>query len=72
MQNFNLTEMQAYLAMFVFLDKLYTRTKSDDLAGFLGSMQINKFDNRPMDSAYWTDWLKSIQQVIQNSDEGKN
>jgi hypothetical protein len=32
---YNLTEKQAYTAMFNFLDALYSRTNSDDLAGFL-------------------------------------
>ena len=64
MEKILLTEKQAYLAMFRFLDGLQKRTNSDDLACILGSMDINAFDSKPMDPALWNDWIDAIKQII--------
>ena len=54
-----ITIKQAYLAMYHFLDALYERTNSDDLAGFLGGFQLLK-DGMPADPAAWGDWLQAV------------
>lgn len=60
MDNELLTIEEAYRAMFIYLEKLYSLTNSDDLGGFLGSMTLLS-DGRPMDPAVWQDWLQSVQ-----------
>ncbi len=63
--NLNLTEKQAYMAMFFYLEELYMKTKSDDLGGFLGSMVLLK-DGKPVDSAVWEDWKKAVEKAKKN------
>lgn len=58
----NLTEKEAYLAMFYYLEHLYDMTKSDDLAGFLGGMSLLD-DGSPADPAAWDDWLQAAQKA---------
>lgn len=58
-----LSEKEAYLAMLYFLEELQQRTNSDDIAGFLGGMQLNKYDDQPMDPAHRSDWLKAVEKV---------
>jgi hypothetical protein len=58
-----LTEEQAYLAMYYFLDTLQKRTHSDELSEFLGSIRLNQDDNKPMDSAMWEDWKDAIRKT---------
>ena len=58
-----LTQKQAYVAMYYFLHDLQLRTHSDDLASFLGDIQINKSDGEPMDPAMWQDWLQAVKKV---------
>ena len=36
----SLTDLEAYKAMFCFLEKYYNQTGSDDVGSLLGSMQI--------------------------------
>lgn len=62
MEKDKLTEKEAYLAMLAFLENLYALTKSDDLAGFLGGMQLMD-DGTTMDSAAWKDWEQAVQKV---------
>ena len=64
MSDILLNDKQAYLAMYYFLAELQLRTHSDDLASFLGDLQINGFDNKPMDPAMWEDWLEAVQKVM--------
>lgn len=59
-----LTIREAYLAMIAYLDNLYNMTKSDDLGGFLGDMQIAR-DGTTMDPAAWYDWLDAVNKVKQ-------
>lgn len=63
--NETLTVEQGYLAMYYFLDALQKRTNSDDLAEFLGSMQLSQNDNMPIDSAVWGDWKEAIEKTKQ-------
>lgn len=67
MQNDLLNPNEAYKAMIYFLEDVLSRFKSDDLAVLLGSMDINKFDNKPMDPALWNDWLKAVKKLKQTS-----
>lgn len=57
-----LTLKQAYLAMFIFLDKEYERVPSDELGGLLGSLQLT-VDGMPMDPGAWEDWLDAVQKL---------
>jgi len=59
MKNELLTVEEAYKAMYLYLEKLYYLTNSDDLGGFLGSMTLLP-DGRPMDPVVWQDWLESV------------
>lgn len=60
----NLTEKEAYAAMYVFLVKLYERTQSDDLGGLLGDMSTTG-DGETADPAAWHEWLQCVAQVKQ-------
>ena len=64
MEELLISKMQAYLAMISFLEELQIRTNSDDLAVYLGGMDINSFDNKPMDPAMWNDWERAISKVL--------
>ncbi len=58
-----LTVIEAYEAMFIFLENLYFLTKDDSIGGLLGSMQLLN-DGKPVDPAYWSDWEKAIEKVL--------
>jgi len=58
----NLSEKDAYLAMFAFLENEYEMTKSDDVGAMLGSMSFLK-DGNTADPAAWNDWLEAIKKV---------
>ncbi|HEY9262181.1 hypothetical protein [Chitinophaga sp.] len=58
-----LTNQQAYTAMCIFLDALYERTKSADLAGFLGGFQLLA-DGTSADPAAWQDWMIAVNKVL--------
>ena len=66
MNHKNLTIKEAYKAMYFFLENLYKRTKSEDLAEFLGSMSLLK-DKLPADPAMWNDWLQAIKKAQKKS-----
>ena len=59
----NLTEIQAFKAMIIFLDDYYDRTQSDEIGAILGGLQIVG-DGMPADPAAWDDWLKCVRQVL--------
>lgn len=58
-----LTEKDAYLAMFSFLEDYYNRTKSDEIGSMLSGMCLMN-DGRPMDGAYWDEWKQSVQKSL--------
>jgi hypothetical protein len=58
-----LTEQQAYLAMFRFLESIYEATRSDDIGGLLGSMSLLA-DGRPADSALRVDWATAVRAAL--------
>lgn len=55
----NLSEHEAYSAMFAFLENRYRLTESDDLGALLGSMSLLP-GGGTADPAIWEDWLKAI------------
>jgi hypothetical protein len=58
-----LTEKEAYLAMFSFLDDYYQRTKLDEIGSLLSGMCLMN-DGMPMDVAYWDEWEESVQKSL--------
>ena len=54
-----LSEKEAYAAMFAFLEDRYEVTKSDDLGGLLGSMSFLP-SGKTADPAIWEDWCKAV------------
>ncbi|MCP3703209.1 MAG: hypothetical protein GY954_09815 [Alteromonas sp.] len=63
MNEYHLTEKQAFLAMYAFLDDYYQQTGSDDIGGLLGSMSLLE-DGGPADPAVTKEWHEAIQQVL--------
>jgi hypothetical protein len=57
-----LTESQAYLAMFAFLRDHYSRTGSDDLGALLGDLLLLS-DGSPSDPAVKSDWAKAVSEA---------
>ncbi|MEH2237383.1 hypothetical protein [Nostoc sp.] len=60
----NLTEKEAYAAMYAYLVSVYDRTQSDDLGGLLGDMSTLG-DGETADPAVWHEWLGCVNQVKQ-------
>ncbi|MBK7727783.1 MAG: hypothetical protein IPJ33_04565 [Gammaproteobacteria bacterium] len=58
----NLSEHEAYAAMFAFLEGRYRLTKSDDLGALLGSMSLLP-GGGTADPAIWDDWLNVIKEA---------
>jgi hypothetical protein len=58
-----LTQKEAYLAMFSFLEDYYSRTKSDEIGSMLSGMCLMT-DGKPMDGAYWNEWEQSVQKSL--------
>jgi hypothetical protein len=55
----DLTEKEAYLAMFAFLEGHYMRTQSGDVGALLGSLALLP-DGGPADSAVSNDWAMAL------------
>ncbi|MDB5311433.1 MAG: hypothetical protein JWO38_5635 [Gemmataceae bacterium] len=53
---------QAYLAMYSFLEELYTKYEFDQFGSILGGMSLLA-DGSPADQAVWADWLKAVERV---------
>lgn len=64
----HLTEEEAYLAMFKFLENYYFLTKTDDVGALLGIMNFME-DGKPVDIALWDDWLECIEEVKKQEDK---
>jgi hypothetical protein len=62
-----LTIMEAYKAMYYYLENLYNLTKSEDLADFLSNMMLLE-DESTADPAYWDDWLNAIKKLKDGKD----
>ena len=63
-----LTELQAFNAMRLFLEKQYEMTDSDDIASLLSGMQFLP-DDTTVDPAIWLDWEKAISKVLKEPEE---
>jgi hypothetical protein len=56
------TDKEAFLAMFAFLEDYYARTKSADVGALLGSISLVP-DGGTADPALWQDWEKALQKA---------
>ena len=54
--------LDAFKAMYCFLNKYYTRTSSDDIGSLLGDLNLSE-DNKPMDPAAWEEWIDCINKI---------
>jgi len=54
-----LSEREAYLAMFAFLEGHWMRTKSEEVAGLLGSLSLLP-DGQPADAGVWGEWRRAV------------
>jgi hypothetical protein len=63
-----LTEHEAYSAMTRFLEIFYGETRSDDVGGLLGEMEMLS-DGSSRDPAAWSSWLDCVRDVIARRDE---
>jgi hypothetical protein len=63
--NVQLTTMEAYAAMYAYLEIFYARTKSDDVGGLLGSMSLLA-DGSTADPAILKEWAECIRRVKNN------
>ena len=70
MNNSTLTEKQAFLAMYSFLDEYYQLTKADDVGSLLGSLSLLE-DGGTADPAIKADWLKAIEKVLKGEVNAK-
>lgn len=61
-----LTEKEAYLAMFYYLEHLYDLTGSDYLGGLLGSMMLLE-ENVTADPALWKNWQNAVEKALEGS-----
>jgi hypothetical protein len=59
----NLTEKEAFAAMFYYLDSYYDRTKSDEIGSILGDLTLLA-DGMPADPAAWEDWNDAVKKAI--------
>lgn len=60
-----LTEEQAYLAMYAFLEAEYQLTSSDEIAGLLGGMSLLP-DGSPADPAVKDQWDEAVSRVLRS------
>lgn len=62
----NLSEQEAYAAMFAFLEHRYRLTESDELGALLGSMSFLP-GGGTADPVIWEDWLNAIREARSNA-----
>ena len=62
-----MSDKQAYAATFHFLERLYLRTKSDDLGGLLGGMSMLQ-DGSPADPAVSNDWREAVEYALKGGE----
>ncbi len=58
----DLTKIEAYLAMYSFLEHEYEMTNSDDIGGLLGGMSLLQ-EGGTADPAAMQDWEEAIKKV---------
>jgi len=60
----NLTLLEAYKAMYAFLDNYYFKmNQPDEIGALLGDLRILPY-GKPVDPAAWDDWLVAVQKVL--------
>jgi hypothetical protein len=59
----DMTEEQAYAAMFRFLERRYDRLRSDELAGLLGELALLA-DGSPADPAVREEWRWAVEYAV--------
>lgn len=69
MTNNKLTDLQAFYAMRLFLEKYYKETGSDDVGSLLGDLQFFEKEKETADPAAWSDWMDCINKVISEKDK---
>lgn len=57
-----LSEHEAYCAMYAFLEIWYSRSKSDEMANLLSGISLLP-DGKPVDSALGEDWAQALAAV---------
>jgi len=64
----NLTQEQAYRAMFIFVRTYYRRigNVNAEIGELLGDIQLLE-DGTPADPAMWQDWVDAIDKVVNSS-----
>jgi len=65
------TIQQAYKIMFVFLERIYEQTKSDELGALLGGFSLLP-DGGTADAAAWEDWLEAARIVVKKTSMPKD
>ena len=55
-----LSEKEAFLAMYAFLDAHYRRSPSDEIGSLLGSLSLLE-DGQPADAAFLEDWRRAVE-----------
>ena len=59
-----LNEKEAFSAMVYYLEAYYNRTKSDEIGGVLGDLNL-LVDGKPAEPAAWNDWHVALSKTIQ-------
>ncbi len=58
-----LTVLEAYKAMYAYLDHYYFQMgEPDEIGGLLGDLRLLD-DGTPVDPAAWTDWLDAVKKA---------
>ena len=65
-----LTDRQAYLAMFHFLEQYWKKTSNENVAELLGSLQIN-VDGLPMDLGMISRWDDAVEITFLDGRSGR-
>ena len=64
--NKTLTQNEAYLEIFSFLEDYYARTKSDEIGSMLSGMCLMS-DGKTMDPAYSEEWKATLQRALEGN-----
>lgn len=65
--------LQAYKAMFLFLERYNEYIHADEINILLGSMDLTLFgnDERPADPAMWNEWEQCLQKILEQPSHSK-
>lgn len=70
MMNENLTTLQAFNSMRLFLEKYYKETGSDDVGALLSDMLFLE-DGKTADPAIWKEWIDCVNQALDKNEQKK-